>query len=198
MNITDTFTNIIVPYCDTPTIGRLARVSRIHYLVIEQNPIYRQFAQFYDPSYEFYDICANGHLHIAKWIYCRGIDIYAQNDYALRRACRFGQFEIAQWLLTLGANIHAHGDQVLKNACKGGKLDILKWLHKLGVNINLQGDVAFLSACTYGRLGVAKWIHELGNVEHHMYSCAAQRARMRGHMHMHHWIFVDILGFAKI
>ena len=62
----------------------------------------------YGKDQAFYDVCVNGYLKMAHWLYSLGdIDIHI-NDDVFVFSCYFGRFEVAQWLYSLGnVDIHA-------------------------------------------------------------------------------------------
>jgi len=98
MNNQDIFADIIIQFCDESTIGNLARVSRMHYSVIREPPIYLEFKQYYVPGDSFVKVCQADHLHIARWMQSR-IDIFKEDaDWLFTNICRKGQLDMAKWL----------------------------------------------------------------------------------------------------
>jgi hypothetical protein len=98
MNNPDIFTDVIVQYCDTETLSRLARVSCMHHSVVRKNSIYRQFAQCWQKQYDFHEVCRRGHIHVAQWMYKRKAAAHKSLDLIFARVCLYGQLEVAKWL----------------------------------------------------------------------------------------------------
>jgi hypothetical protein len=197
MDNLDIFTGIIVQFCDTETLSKLARTSENYYSIIRQNPIYRQFAQCWQKQHSFYDVCRRGYIHIAQWIYKCGIGhprideglylacegghlevaqwlykigaiLIAYDEHALSGACVNGHLKVAQWLVTVKAEIHAQDDLAFRLACEGGHLEVAQWLQKLNANPHARNDDAFIQACRNGHLEVAKWLHSFGGINVNM------------------------------
>ena len=78
----------------------------------------------------FRDVCNNGYLELAKFLYQfnPNIDISAQNEQLFRYACEKGHLELAQWLLQIKPEIDISvcNEQAFRNACYSGNLEIAK------------------------------------------------------------------------
>ena len=65
-----------------------------------------------------------------EWIIQEGIDIHADDEYALRWASENGHLEVVKLLLENGANVHAYNDYALRLASEYGHLDVVKYLNQ--------------------------------------------------------------------
>jgi hypothetical protein len=188
MNSQDIFTDVIVQYCDTETLSRLARTCCAHYLVIRENPIYREFADKYTKLGNIAYHCRCGHINIAKYMHSRGVDIHKRDELSLKNACKGGYMDIVIWIYSLGCDINARSyafataceyghlelaqwlyEPAIKTyprccpfrlACGGGHLEVAQWLHNVNFNICEPKKYSFRYACGRGRLHVAKWFWE--------------------------------------
>jgi ankyrin repeat protein len=61
-----------------------------------------------------------------------GVNIRAEDDYALKYACLFGEYESVQILLRNGANVHAENEQPLFYAATKGYENIVRLLLSRG------------------------------------------------------------------
>ena len=86
-----------------------------------------------DDNYALRWAAGNGHLDIVKYLVEHGADIHAQEDYALRWAAVNDRLEVVKYLVEHGADIHANNNHALRWAAGCGYLDIVKYLEEQGV-----------------------------------------------------------------
>lgn len=103
----------------------------------------------------------NGHLEIVKYLVEKGGDIYADDDYALRTASGRGHLEVVKYLVEKGANVHTLDDYALGMASRMGHLEVVKYLVEKGGNIHADDDYAFRLAGYHGHSEVVKYLQSL-------------------------------------
>ena len=103
-------------------------------------------------------------LKVSTWEYLveQGIDINADDNYALRWAAGCGYLDIVKYLVEHGADVHAHDNHALRWATGRGYLDIVKYLVEHGADIHAQEDYALRWAAVNDRLEVVKYLVEHG------------------------------------
>ena len=85
----------------------------------------------------------NGHLEVVQYLIDKGADIHAYDDYALRYAAINGYLEVVRYLIDNGANIHARNDDALRCAAFNGHLEVVQYLIDKGADIHADDDWAF-------------------------------------------------------
>lgn len=75
-----------------------------------------------------------GDLNMVEFLVSKGVDIHANNDYALRCAAQNGWFDVVRYLVSQGANIRADDDCALRYAAYGEKWNIVEYLVSQGAN----------------------------------------------------------------
>ena len=91
----------------------------------------------------------------------KGVDIHAQNDYALRWASGNGHLEVVKYLVGEGADIHDLDDLALRWASEEGHLDVVKFLVERGADIHTEDDEALRWASEEGHLEVVNYLKSL-------------------------------------
>jgi hypothetical protein len=166
---------VIAPFCDIETLSRLARTCKVNYSVIRENPIYHQFAKFYNKFCTFSTACEQGYIHIAKWLYSRGAGIHGKKGFLFTQVCTHGHLELAKWLWSLDTgivvdfvDIPSLCNRVFKLTCESGRLETAQWLLTVCViDVHESYDSPFRRACEKGHLKVAQWLYNFGNVDVH-------------------------------
>lgn len=113
---------------------------------------------------QFYKVCTNGNIMVAKWLYSLGyVNIHIGDDYAFRLACGNGHEHIVKWLYSIGnVNIHAEMDQPFRLACGKGYESIAKWLYSIGnINIHRNNNQAIRWAIMGKHNNIVKWLMAL-------------------------------------
>lgn len=113
----------------------------------------------------FGNVCSNGHLEVAQWLYSLHSDIiidsdpkfdennkcdFTVNGYLFERVCSNGHLEMAQWIYSVIPNIiykvskdenkKIFNFSFFEMACGGGHLEIAKWLYSLVHNFDILGE----------------------------------------------------------
>ncbi len=82
------------------------------------------------------ELAKSGHTDAVELCLKLGVDIHAQEDYALCRASHNGHTDTVRLLLDKGADIHAQEDDALRWAANNGHTDIVRLLLDKGANKN--------------------------------------------------------------
>jgi hypothetical protein len=117
-----------------------------------------------------------------KWMIKQGVNIHADDDFALHYAARIGYLELVKFLVEQGANIHADNDLALRWAAEKGHLDIVKFLVEQGANIHADNNSALRWAAHYGHLDVVKFLVKNGADVHACENWALHWAAFCGHL----------------
>ena len=139
----------------------------------------------------FREVCQNGHLDMAKYLYANGANISDRNNFAFIAACAFGHADIAQWLYSISANNDALTNAVIDafiHACYRGQFHIVKWLHGLGATITAKENFAFVLACSNGHWEIAKYLYNWGANISDQDNNAIQNACINGHFEIMKWL----------
>jgi ankyrin repeat protein len=75
--------------------------------------------------------CGNGDLDIIKRCFKLGVNIHADNDYALQWAAFNGHLDVVQYLIENGADIHAMNDAALQNAKYFERKEVVQYLENI-------------------------------------------------------------------
>lgn len=127
----------------------------------------------------FCDMCAGGHMSMAKWLYYKvgGIRIDTIN-HAFKLACMNGRETVAKWLhCELGEfDTHVIGN-AFRAACRYGNKSVAKWLYYEVGGVEKKPIVdAFESACMFGHEVIAKWIfYQVGGMNVYRNNCEVYR-----------------------
>jgi len=160
MDNSDIFENVIVQYCDTETLSRLAHISRMHYSVIRENPIYRQFAKFYKKGDKFKTVCRKGLIHIAQWIHSTKGCKPSEFSNGIKYACKYGYLELAQWICEVDeGRTERIGQCEFIIACKHNQLAMANWLYKISPEYCGHDGEVFGNVCYSGYLEMAQWLY---------------------------------------
>ena len=115
-----------------------------------------------DDDYALRYAAKNGNLELVKFLVDNNADIHAYNDYAFRYAAEYGYLEIVKYLIDNGANIHARNDYALIYAAGNGYLEVVQYLIENGANIHAYDDYALRYAAFNGHLEVVQYLIENG------------------------------------
>ena len=103
-------------------------------LLKETTPDLQLNGTMWDRGYPFKVACANGHIHIARWLLKEipEIDVSIDCEDPLRYACREGHIEIVKWLYEINPNMDVSVCffQPFTNSCNNGHIEIAKWLYE--------------------------------------------------------------------
>jgi len=111
-----------------------------------------------------------------------GVNIHAQEDYALIWESYHGHLEIVRVLLKYGAYVHAIGYQSLRWASEDGHLEVVKLLLEYGSDVHARDDYALRCASKNGHLEVVKLLLENGADVHARENEALRWASDNGHL----------------
>ncbi|BCS82771.1 putative ankyrin repeat protein [Cotonvirus japonicus] len=128
--------------------------------------------------------CEFGHLEVAKFLVENGVDIQADNNYAVQLASQSGHLEIVRFLVSQGANIQSNDNCAVKWASQSGHLEVVKFLVSQGANIQAGNNHAVRWASYYGRLEVVRFLVEKGADILANDNWAIQWASFNGHIEM--------------
>ena len=140
----------------------------------------------------FANVCLNGHLEIAQWLYSidqnvLNINTFYSNEYNINNdlklcknysdnfvlSCESGNLKIPQWLLKISPNINIHrfNDYAFYRVCNLGHIEVAQWLYNIDKNIDFKYNEEFTNknenffslVCSNGYLNLAIWIFSIDN-----------------------------------
>ncbi|AGF85745.1 repeat protein [Moumouvirus goulette] len=114
-----------------------------------------------------------------KYMISVGVDIYINDNYALKWASTIGYLEIVKYLVESGADIHVDDDYALKWASNNGHLEVVKYLVENGAKDNY--GYALVWASEGGHLEIVKCLIENGANIHALDDKAFRLASKNGH-----------------
>lgn len=117
-----------------------------------------------------------------EWLRCCGVDLHADNDFALRLAAKGGYLDVIKYLVEQKADIRVDNDYVLCCAAMNGHLEIIKYLVKLGANIHAWSECPLRFAASNGHPEVVKYFAELGSNIHACCDDSLYSATKNGHL----------------
>jgi hypothetical protein len=120
-------------------------------------------------------------LETWEWIISQGINIHADNEYALRRFADNGHIDVVKFLVENGANIHADDDEALRLSASIGHIDVVKFLVENGADIHAIDDWALQLSAENGHIDVVKFLLENGADIHARNDYALSLSAENGH-----------------
>mgnify|MGYP001250049041 CR=1 FL=1 len=135
-----------------------------------------------EDEYALLNSAEKGHFEVVKYLVEQGADIHVGKEYALRYAAAYGHLEVVKYLVEQGADIHAEEDSALRNAAEKGHFEVVKYLVEQGANINARDYSALRYAAAYGNLEVVKYLVKLGADIHAEEDSALRIAEGQGHL----------------
>ena len=115
-----------------------------------------------DDKYAVRYASENGHLDVVKYLHKNGTDITAANNYAVRLSAQFGHLDVVKYLHENGADITADSNCAVRYASENGHLDVVKYLHANGADITADDNYAVKWSAENGHLDVVKYLHANG------------------------------------
>jgi ankyrin repeat protein len=88
----------------------------------------------------------------------RGVNIHAEDEYALRWASTDGFIDSVKYLIANGANLHAKNDEALRRASKYGHREIVKYLIQNGADIHAKNDEALKAALKRNHIEIVNYL----------------------------------------
>ncbi len=88
-------------------------------------------------SQKLFDAVEKGDLNGVQEALDSGVDIHAQDDYALLLAACYDHIEVVRLLLGYGADVHAGDDRALRIATYEGYFEVVQALLDAGANADL-------------------------------------------------------------
>lgn len=86
-----------------------------------------------------------GHLDCVEYLYSRGVDINAEDGFAIIRACEKNQTPVVKFLIENGIDIEKCKYQVIENICHYGTLETLDIILKKNINFDLTDNIMVCS-----------------------------------------------------
>ena len=105
----------------------------------------------------------DGELENVKFLIKNGVDIHANEDYALRLASQWGHIEVVKLLINHGADIHAQDSRALTCALIYGHLEIIQLLLDFGANLHSWDDSALVWASEHGYTEIVRLLLDRGS-----------------------------------
>jgi len=116
--------------------------------------------------YKLAKACHKGDLEKVKKLVEQGVNIHADNEFALRIASECGYLELVKYLVEQGADVHHDQEKALYWATRNGRVKVVKYLVEQGANIDGTINI-FRTACFYNKVEVVKYLVEHGVVDTH-------------------------------
>lgn len=85
--------------------------------------------------------CYYGHLNCVEYLYNKGVDINADNGFALIRACEKNQIHVIKYLIEKGVDLETHKIKTLQNICHYGDLNTLNILKTKNINYEINEEL---------------------------------------------------------
>ena len=126
-----------------------------------------------------YDLC---NVETFKYLMECGVDIRANNDFALRWCAKKGYLDVIKFLVENNANIHADDDDALHLSAEHGHLSVIKYLVGVGAKIHAKNDYALHISAKYGYLDIVKFLVDNGANVHANNNDAFEQSVDFGHL----------------
>lgn len=104
------------------------------------------------------NICGNGYLDMAKWLYGKYQDCITSGDVNefFESSCINGQLEMAKWIshqMAHSLDIDDNIDEIFKITCLYNHLEVAKWLYEkyTHIDIRMENDYIFHNICNNKR-----------------------------------------------
>ncbi len=93
---------------------------------------------FENNNHLFLNVCNNGELEVAKWLYEKKPTIYI-GIFDFLDVCRNGYLHVADWFLEICKNVNElFFLKILEEACIYNNLEVVKWVFQKCVNIDFS------------------------------------------------------------
>ena len=106
----------------------------------------------------FKNAVKNVDIPVLKVAVSLGVDIHADNEFALRWSAINGHLDVVKYLVELGADIHADNEYALRKSAKNGQLEVFKYLTEQGADIHADDEYALRKSAENGHLKVAEYL----------------------------------------
>jgi len=106
----------------------------------------------------------NGHLEVVKYLGKHGADVTASDNRAVQWASRSGYLEVIKYLVSQGADVATNNIRAIQLASGNGHLEVVKYLVKHGADITAGDNYAINTAFNNGHSEVAKYLASQGAI----------------------------------
>ena len=97
-----------------------------------------------------------------KWMVSKGVDVTADDNWAVRWAIENGHLDAVKFMVSKGADVTANDNQAIRWASANGHLDVVKYLVSKGADVTSRDNFAVRVASDYGHLDVVKFLVSKG------------------------------------
>ena len=103
-----------------------------------------------------------GKIVVVKWLWSKGADVTARDNYAVRWASREGYLEVVKFLVSKGADITTWDNYAVRLASRKGHLNVVKFLVSKDADITADNNCAVRWASREGHLDVVEFLVSKG------------------------------------
>jgi hypothetical protein len=165
MAMNDVFENIILPFCDPFSLGKLAQVCREYNSTVSRNSVFQKNAKLHLDYMNFIKDFENSYEFVTSQFYRLG---YTEIKKAKKIKClplieMSSDKILFKWLLSVDDRRRG---VPFRYACKNGHLEIVKRMHLLYYTVDNTVDTdpvcrGFINACKNGHKLIAQWLFSM-------------------------------------
>lgn len=134
-------------------------INVLRYLIEEHYVPYREYQE-----HCFKYACYYGHLSCVEYLYDKGVDINADNGFALIRACEKNQTHVVKYLIEKGVDLETHKIKALQNICHYGDLTTLDIFKTKNINYEINDELVVCAILNTKTDILCELLNQGGNV----------------------------------
>lgn len=125
-----------------------------------------------------------GHLPVVELLVAHGADVTANDNFAIRYASREGHLPVVEFLVAHGADVTAHNNHALLLASAKGHLPVVEFLVAHGADVTADNNLAIHKSSENGHLPVVEFLVAHGADVTSYNNLARRMASHNGHLHV--------------